>query len=50
MKALFCKDWHGTIWFTYAQNIVVRPCMDAQNENDEEPEIIKKHKLKKGKT
>lgn len=32
MKALFCKDIHGTIWFTYAQNIMVRPCMDGQNE------------------
>lgn len=34
MRAEFAKDIHGTIWFTYAAKILVRPCNDPVLENE----------------
>ena len=49
MKALFSKDIHGTIWFTYAHDIYSRPCIDANTENeDDDLEIVREWKLRKG--
>lgn len=42
MKAQFVKDVHGTIWFTYAQNIRARPARDAEGENEEKQRNIKR--------
>ena len=35
MKCEFIKDFHGTIWFTHASNIWMRPNMKAQKETDQ---------------
>ena len=35
MRAEFAKDIHGTIWFTYASKILVRPGHDPVRENEQ---------------
>lgn len=42
MRAEFAKDIHGTIWFTHASKILVRPGRDPTRDNRERFERIAK--------
>ena len=42
MNAQFAKEFHGSIWFTYAQIIRARPARDAEGKNEENQREIKR--------
>lgn len=42
MKCEFVKDFHGTIWFTYASDILVRPNKEGIKAGDARKDKIKK--------
>lgn len=42
MRCKFFKDFNGSIWFTYADDIWVRPNMQAQRASEEQEQRIRK--------